>query len=229
MSRRKIKAEVLSLLSVEPVDVTIDILSKYQIQDLINPLFAAICRADSRIRWNGIHCFGYFLAKLADEEMEAARIIMRRFLWSLNDESGGIGWGAPETMAEAMIRHDGLRKEYLHMLVSYTQGDGPELCQDGNYLELPELQRGLLWALAKVAEKYPDDLRSFKFQDDLADYLNSSDAEVRFWAVKCLLLLGYDEGFSFIKQTGRDHTIEYYSDGVFGTSTIQDVLNQAGS
>ena len=59
---------------------------------------------------------GASLARLADADMEAARIVMRRLLWSLNDESGGIGWGAPESMAEAMCRHQGLALEYAHML-----------------------------------------------------------------------------------------------------------------
>ena len=36
---------------------------------------------------------GAVVAALATEEMESARVVMRRLLWNLNDESGGIGWG----------------------------------------------------------------------------------------------------------------------------------------
>jgi hypothetical protein len=43
---------------------------------------------------------GEVMAHLADKDMESARVIMRRLMWSLNDESGGIGWGAPEAMGE---------------------------------------------------------------------------------------------------------------------------------
>ncbi len=40
---------------------------------------------------------------------------MRRFLWSLNDESGGIGRARPEAMAECMCRDVRLADEYAHM------------------------------------------------------------------------------------------------------------------
>eukprot|EP00362_Geleiidae_sp_MMETSP1317_P000447 CAMPEP_0201284794 /NCGR_PEP_ID=MMETSP1317-20130820/84991_1 /ASSEMBLY_ACC=CAM_ASM_000770 /TAXON_ID=187299 /ORGANISM="Undescribed Undescribed, Strain Undescribed" /LENGTH=71 /DNA_ID=CAMNT_0047606373 /DNA_START=1077 /DNA_END=1289 /DNA_ORIENTATION=- len=67
--------------------------------------------------------------------MEEARIVMRRMLWSMNDESGGIGWGVPEAMAEVMTCNKGLAEEYIHMLISYMREDGEELFQDGNFLE----------------------------------------------------------------------------------------------
>ena len=99
---------------------------------------------------------GETVARLADVDMEAARIVMRRFLWSLNDESGGIGWGAPESLAEIMCRHAGLAEEYVHMLISYMRDDGEEICQDGNYIEHPLLQRGLLWGMARLSGCRPE-------------------------------------------------------------------------
>jgi len=36
-------------------------------------------------------------------------------MWSLNDESGGIGWGAPEAMGAIMARHTGLADEYANI------------------------------------------------------------------------------------------------------------------
>ncbi len=229
MNRRRLKSKILSWLATENVSICIERMSEYQLNDLINPLFASICRGDEQIRWKGIYCFGHFLARLADERMESARIIMRRFLWSLNDESGGIGWGAPETMAEAMVNHSRLRKEYLHMLVSYTQGDGPEPHQDGNYLELPELQRGLLWALNRVAEIYPEDFNRFVFDEDLADYLNSPDDEVRMLAAKCLITLGFGEKYKDDLQRLNEieKEITFYSEGDFINLKVADILEEA--
>jgi len=45
------------------------------------------------------------ISNLTEKEMESARVIMRRLMWSLNDESGDIGWGAPEAMAEIIACH----------------------------------------------------------------------------------------------------------------------------
>ena len=68
---------------------------------VVHALFSAICREDPVVRWHAITCLGDAVGRIAADDLEAARIVMRRFLWSLNDESGGIGWGAPEAMAGA--------------------------------------------------------------------------------------------------------------------------------
>jgi len=72
--------------------------------------------------------------KIADEDMESARIIIRKLMWSLNDESGGIGWGVPEAMANIMLNHKDLFKEYGHILRSYAKGGG-------NYLDYEPLEK----------------------------------------------------------------------------------------
>ena len=69
---------------------------------------------------------------------------MRRLIWQLNDESGGIGWGCPEAMAEAMAQNERLAEEYGCLLISYIQ---PQC----NYLEHESLQRGVLWGIGRLA------------------------------------------------------------------------------
>lgn len=231
MSRRSIKREIHSSLS-KPFPFSIpDNLWGYELNDLVNPLFAAICRADTNIRWNGIYTFGKVIGEITTNDLEAGRVLMRRFLWSLNDESGGIGWGAPESMAEAMVNHPQLCKEYLHMLVSYTQEDGPELCQDGNYLELPELQRGLLWALSRVIEHQATEFERFDFINGLADYLNSDDKTVRALAIRCLCGLEQKE---LVLERARDKEdwndlIEYYYKGEMTLFSINALINNHSS
>src|SRR5690554_2588053 len=84
---------------------------------LLNPLFSGICSNDEQLKWRAVAAMGQTVARLADQDLEAARVVMRRFMWSLNDESGGIGWGAPEAMAEVLAAHAGLADEYGHILV----------------------------------------------------------------------------------------------------------------
>lgn len=226
MSRKNNKKVILASLSQDfPYSIP-DLIWEYQLNDLVNPLFAAICRADMNIRWNGIYTFGKVIAEIAGQDLEAGRIIMRRFLWSLNDESGGIGWGAPETMAEAMCNSSQLCKEYLHMLVSYTQQDGPELCQDGNFLELPELQRGLLWGISRLIEYDATVFTRFDFTGDLADYLHSDDLTVRALAARCLCGLGRKEKVCEILHDTEnlDAPVDYYCQGSMTSFTISDLL-----
>jgi len=179
MSSRKIKEEVLALLASEDLEQIFRAARHYAEKDLVNPLFSALSRPEETVRWHAVSVFGQCLPRLADQDMEAARIVMRRFLWSLNDESGGIGWGVPEAMAEAILHHDGLAREYLHMLLSYLRPDGPLEHQDGNFLELPFLQRGLLWGIGRLASRLAPLLVSRGVVTDLLPYLQSEDGEVR--------------------------------------------------
>lgn len=188
MSRIALKKKLSQELVTTAYEDLFVLLQGYPSKSLINPLFSFICSGDKDLRWRAISGFGEVLGRMAVEDLEAARIIMRRFLWSLNDESGGIGWGAPETMAEAMVHSDVLRKEYLHMLLSYAKEDGEELYQDGNHLELPMLQEGLLWGIARVAENYPNEVMAKGFVKDLLPYLKSENSEV---VLHTLRILGH--------------------------------------
>ncbi len=184
MGSRKIKQEVLNLLAGKSVAEALVEFGRFKPKDVINCLFTFICSHDEVIRWRAISCMGIMVARLADEDMEEGRIIMRRFLWSLNDESGGIGWGAPESMAEAMHHHEGLADEYIHMLVSYTLPDGPEIEQDGNFLEHEVLQRGLLWGLNRLCLRRKSMLIDKGAPENLGFYLTSDDGAVAGLAIK---------------------------------------------
>ncbi|MGD9194313.1 MAG: hypothetical protein PVH58_20495, partial [Desulfobacterales bacterium] len=110
----------------------------------VNPLFSLLCSLDERLKWRAVTAMGQVVSNLAETDLESARVIMRRFMWHLNDESGGIGWGCPESMGEIMARCERLADEYGFVLISYIQ---PE----GNYLEHEILQRGVLWGVGRLA------------------------------------------------------------------------------
>ncbi|KAF0189985.1 MAG: hypothetical protein FD168_283 [Desulfobulbaceae bacterium] len=179
MSSRAIKQEVLGLLALTDLERIGEEMRRYPEKDLVNPLFSGLSRPEELVRWHAISLFGQVVPRLAEQEMEAARIVMRRFLWSLNDESGGIGWGAPEAMAEIMLHHDRLAGEYLHMLISYLRPDGPLAHQDGNYIELPALQRGVVWGIGRLAAGRAKELAARGLVADLLPCLQSEDVGVR--------------------------------------------------
>jgi hypothetical protein len=87
---------------------------------------------------------GAVVGHLADTAMESARVVMRRFMWNLNDESGGIGWGSPEAMGEITAGHAGLADEFACILISFID-------PHGNFLEHEILQRGSLWGVGRLA------------------------------------------------------------------------------
>lgn len=189
-TRVQLKKNVLLILQGNKLDEIFEKISPHDPQRLLNPLFSALCHPEEKVRWHAVLCFGRVVTSIAEHNIESARIVMRRFLWSLNDESGGIGWGVPEAMAEVMCHCCPLRKEYLHMLVSYMREDGEELFQDGNYLELPMLQRGLLWGIGQLCKYHREEMLDLQVIDDVAAYLDSKDFHVQGQALCCLEHLG---------------------------------------
>ena len=121
-------------------------------QKLVGPLFSALCFLNQTVKWHAVTWFGLCVPQISQQRTEAARIVMRRFLWSLNDESGGIGWGAPEAMGEIMACESTLAAEYHSLLLSYIQDrQGPD-----NYLEHLPLREGAYWGIARLAQSRPD-------------------------------------------------------------------------
>jgi len=218
MSRRQLKKDVLALLHSSSPQEIFHQLKQYPQQSLLNPLFIALCSPVEIIRWHAVMSFGWLVPAIAEQDMEPARIVMRRFLWSLNDESGGIGWGSPEAMAEIMCHSSPLRKEYLHMLISYMREDGECLFQDGNFLELPLLQRGLLWGVGRLCHEHRQEMRQRQIGADLRAYLDSTDWYVVGLALYCLGYLGSRESMEEIRRFRQcheqlclflDHKIQY--------------------
>jgi hypothetical protein len=160
--------------------------------------------------------------------MEEARLIMRRLLWSLNDESGGIGWGAPEAMAEIMSLHEGLAREYVHMLISYMREDGEEIWQDGNFLEHETLQQGLLWGAGRLAVTRRELVLAKGMDQDLPPYLDSADPAVRALAARAMGLLGVAERLERLRELAADPApVRLYEDGRLSTHTAGDLVTAA--
>ncbi len=145
---RKLKKEVFNLLKRDDFAETLSCFSQWPARQVINPLFSFLYHTDEVIRWHAVSAMGVVTAALAEQDMEPARVIMRRLIWNLNDESGGIGWGSPEAMGDILARSPKLSREFAKILVSYS-------LPHGNYLEHEVLQRGLLWGLNRLSEADP--------------------------------------------------------------------------
>ena len=171
-SGRRIGLEVRRILDSGTLQELLDYCNRAPARKVINSLIQAFYRAGSERRWWAVTAFGIVAARIAEEDMERARILMRRLMWSLNDESGGIGWGAPEAMAEAMANVRRLAEEYCRILLSYIR-------EDGNFLEHRPLRRGALWGIMRLAQSHPDLFSEIDACTHLAGYLSDPDPESR--------------------------------------------------
>lgn len=177
VSGRSLKQTVRGLLAAADFNVALDRLRDLPLQRIINPLFGFLLDRDELIRWRAVSAMGIVTAALADARMESARVIMRRMMWQLNDESGGIGWGIPEAMGEIMAHHEKLAGEYAVILMSYAS-------VRQNFLEHDMLQRGMLWGIGRLAEARPERLTGV--DADIIMFLDSEDSVHRGLAVLTL-------------------------------------------
>ena len=216
---RALKNKVRDLLNSPSLDRALEELCRMPARQVINPLFSFLHHGDEKAKWAAVTAMGAIVAQLADQDMEAARIVLRRLMWNLNDESGGIGWGSPEAMGEILARHKGLAQEYAHILVSYAR-------LDGNYLEHEMLQRGLLWGIGRVAQVRPDFLQNSV--QHLIPYLRSKDSTVRALAARIMGFLKIEGARRDLERLTRDEAeVSFWDDGRLFRGRVKDVAEGA--
>ena len=181
MSGRQLKKKIQPLLMAENFNKGLNEIRRLPARKAIGPLFSYLCSLNELVKWHAVTAMGKVVSDLAASDLESARVVMRRFIWNLNDESGGIGWGCPESMAEVMVYNDKLAAEYGCILISYIR-------PDGNYLEHEGLQRGVLWGVGRLAHTWPEGMKTAA--DFLLPYMISEDPNLRglaVWAVSPML------------------------------------------
>ncbi|NOR04863.1 MAG: HEAT repeat domain-containing protein [Deltaproteobacteria bacterium] len=182
-SPRILRRRVHELLGSGDLEQVLSELRKIPPRKAINPLISVFYDSDPELRSKAISAFGQLVADLANEDQEEARVVMRRLMWTLNDESGGIGWGAPEAMAEAMACHPRLAEEYVRILLSYIR-------EDGNFLEYGPLRRGALWGIGRLAQVYPEMLIELDAAKYIRPYMEDDDESSRELSALALRMLG---------------------------------------
>lgn len=141
---RQLKKKIQQLLLQKDFERGLADIAGIPARRAVNPLFSFLCSVDETLKWRSVTAMGEVVDRLAAADIESARVIMRRLMWHLNDESGGIGWGCPEAMGEIMARNEKLADEFWCILISYIR-------PNGNFLEHKTLQRGLLWGIGRLA------------------------------------------------------------------------------
>jgi hypothetical protein len=215
---RSLKARLGDVLLQPDFAGAMAALEKLPARRAVNPLFAFFCSGNSLLRWRAVSGMGALTCRLAKTDMESARVIMRRLMWTLNDESGGIGWGAPEAMGEITAREARLAGEYACILVSYIR-------PDGNFLEHPMLQRGLLWGLGRLAHSRP--AMAAAAAPYVVPFLESTDACHRghaAWFMRALDDAARNYG-RVLGSLAEDRTVfPFYHDGELKDVTVAEVV-----
>lgn len=107
---------------------------------------------DKLVCWRAVEALGRAAAVEYEKDPEKVRELLRRLFWQLNDESGNLGWYAPQAIAAILAEVPSLIEEYGRVLVSF----------------LPEepFEGGVRWGLARIAAVNKD-----AFNDTVASQL----------------------------------------------------------
>ncbi|MGE0086471.1 MAG: DVU0298 family protein [Desulfococcaceae bacterium] len=219
-SSRELRKKVLVLLCLSDLEKGLDEICTYPAKQLIGPLFSHFFHKDERVRWHAVTAMGAVVDSMAKSgEMESARVVMRRLMWSLNDESGGIGWGSPEAMGEIMARNEKLADEFNRILSSYA-------CEEGNFLEHEVLQRGLLWGIGRLSHVRPGLVRYAL--PWLLPFLKSADPFHRGLAAWAAGPIADDNARAEIKRLAGDSSeISVFLDGKLRKKTVGELAEDA--
>jgi len=182
-------------------------------------LLPLLLKGDEEIKWLAVTAAGIITARLAESDMEAARIFIRRMIWNLTEESGGCAWGAPEFIAEALANHRRLAEEFVNILISY-------IIPEGNFLDHDPLRRGAVWGLGRLAEVYPDLL--IDSVPYLCDSLKSDDPYIRGFACRALGILNNHDCIGEIETLASDKAlITIYERGKLNTRAVGTLADEA--
>ena len=127
----------------------------------------------------------------------------------------------PEAMAEIMVCHETLAEEYAHILVGFMR-------EDGFFLEYEPLQRGLMWALGRLAQVRATLLHSKNVVHYLLPYLASPDASVQGLAAWASGNLNALEAVPQIQKLIKNNQeVRFYMEGKLSTTTTGKLAQQA--
>jgi len=175
---------------------------------------------DELLRWRGIEGLGLLAEDLATRGIEPLRDIIRRLLWTMNDESGNVGWFAPEAIGEILANVPRLSREFAGLLP--------------NFLAEEPFERGTHWAMARVAEKSGAGSSRQKFLEAgaaiLLQSLEDEDAFTRVHAALALKRLGRltEAAAAALENDQAPLSVYDFDTGQMIDTTVAGLLGRAG-
>ncbi|OGK11601.1 MAG: hypothetical protein A2W80_01215, partial [Candidatus Riflebacteria bacterium GWC2_50_8] len=94
------------------------------------------------LAWRAIEAVGIISGEKAKKHPESIRNLVQRLLWTMRDESGGIGWSAPEMLGEIVRHSPDEFADIAPIIASFHDEDF--------------LRPGVFRALYRISEKRPD-------------------------------------------------------------------------
>jgi hypothetical protein len=160
---------------------------------------------DTLVGWRAIEAIGIVACEMIATDLDFLRETCRKLVWSLSDESGGIGWSAPEILGEIMSADPKRFKDFIPLIASVYE------------IEEDVFRGGVLFALGRIAESSPE--LAAPYQKIIISSLTDKNPLVK---IRGLALIG------LVWSYGKSATVwsREYGDRI--TSAVQGLLMDKG-
>lgn len=168
------------------------------------------------ISWRAIEAMGHATASVAAEKDPAiVRNKVTRIIWSAREESGGMGWSAPELLGEIVHGSPRAYSDLPTIILSLHTED-----EEGVFV------KGVLWALGRMAEAGIADVEG---ADELVlEKLDDTDPQIRGLAARAAGRLLIDGAAQRLRELeGDDAGISIYEDTQLLETTVAAEASKA--
>ncbi|ACV64053.1 conserved hypothetical protein [Desulfofarcimen acetoxidans DSM 771] len=197
------KNEIIALLLAQNYEQLANLVS--QKRGLLQYLQRLLYNRGELICWRAIEGIGWVADRLAGEDPEFVRDMLRRQMWSANDESGGIGWSAPEVMGEIIYHRPQMFQEFASIVISF--------------LDETMLRRGVVWAAGRMAQALPELVK--EAVPELSSLLEDPDPVIRGYTVRFLSIMGEQIDPVKLQMLAADEgVLHVYENGVLTETTV---------
>jgi HEAT repeat protein len=158
-------------------------------QNILRTLSSLIFDREPLIRWRAIEALGKVSRIIFGIDPNKVRRQIRRFLWLMNDESGGLCRNGPEAIGEIIYNNPDLLEEYGPILISFLNEE--------------PFEAGTRNALSRIGGIAPE-----IFEDSIPviiKSLESGDAYIRGFSIKALQAMNDKSARDKIETMTDDH------------------------
>jgi len=166
-----LKKNILSALGSNDLDAVVSLAAGDR--TVLSRLVRLAYDKDTLNGWRAIMAIGLVARGMITTDLDFLRETCRKLVWSLSDESGGIGWSAPEILGEIVSTDPKRFKDFIPLMASVYE------------IEEDVFRGGVLFALGRIAESAPE--LSASYQKIIISSLTDKDPIVK---VRGLELVG---------------------------------------
>lgn len=210
--QKSVKQQVRNLLDRRDCEGLIELCEEYR--QFWNELRFRLYDIDERLRWPAIECVAKFVQHWWQVgRKEKVREYIRTLFWSIKDESGGIGWSAPQTIAEIIINIPELLEPYGSMMIAHT-------------FEEPPLIKGGLWGIGRLGKQIAESVEFFR--EKILAVFENDDPETLCLAAWAMGEVGFKPALPFLKKlSGGKERVRIYIGGDFHEKSLGEWAGEA--